>query len=105
MLDFTIHKVHGPYIILRDPFQQGKMAEGGGEERDDNPFSFKKFVKSKEHSKESDDSDSSDNQEKPVLDLPDISAGQGRERRFQGDGECHSLQYMRSYPGVQIFQR
>ena len=62
------------------------MAEGGGEDRDKNPFSFKKFVKTKKHSKESDESDSSDTQERPVLDLPDISAGQGRERRSQAEG-------------------
>jgi len=49
------------------------MAEGGGE-KDDNPYSFKKFIKSKNHSRVSSDSDTEHSEEDGAVDLLENSS-------------------------------
>jgi len=44
------------------------MAEGGGD-KDDNPYSFKKFIKSKKNCRVSSDSDTEHSEEDDAVDL------------------------------------
>jgi len=53
------------------------MAEGG-DNREDNPFSFKKFIKAKSKDRSSSDSDIDDSEEDIVVDLLDNSSGQSK---------------------------
>lgn len=53
------------------------MAEGG-ENGDINPFSFKKFIKSKNRDKSSGESDTGDSEEENAVDLLENSLGQNR---------------------------
>ena len=53
------------------------MAEGGGA-NDDNPYSFKKFIKSKNNSRVSSDSDTEHSEEDGAVDRVEISCRSSR---------------------------
>ena len=59
---------------INGPSQKTKMAEGGDKNGDENPFSFKSFVKKKSKSPTEDIDDRPNNRVHNAQNLPDISA-------------------------------
>ena len=56
------------------------MAEGG-EENNDNPFSFKRFVKKKDNLSDEDSDGETNRSETDIFDLPDLSAPHKKEKQ------------------------
>jgi len=77
------------------------MAEGGGDEKEENPFSFKKFVNKKDKTQEEKDSENlSDNEDSDFGFLPDVSRlGRSKERasRVVTDGNKIILSFAIAY--------